>query len=246
VKWITDSQKSDFADGGLPRQALTALSSRRVTAVVSGGSRRFAAAAIVLWATAFSALAETEYPDRTIRMLFGFAPGVDVVARLLADKLADVLGKPVIVENVTGAGGNIAVDRVAKAAPDGYTIGVVAGGNMVVNGSLYRKLSYDPLKDLAPVTQVYGSERARGQQRRSGKERRRARRAGAGIARRADLRAFGARHLAPSRRRALQLHGAHRSPAGAVPRLVARRDRPDGRPYHHELHPPDRDAAIDE
>jgi tripartite-type tricarboxylate transporter receptor subunit TctC len=126
------------------------------TAVVSGGSRRFAAAAMVLWATAFAALAETEYPDRTIRMLFGFAPGVDVVARLLADKLTDVLGKPVIVENVTGAGGNIAMDRVAKATPDGYTIAVVAGGNVVVNGSLYRKLAFDPLKDFAPVTQVYG------------------------------------------------------------------------------------------
>jgi tripartite-type tricarboxylate transporter receptor subunit TctC len=111
---------------------------------------------MVLWATTCAAFADTEYPDRTIRMLFGFAPGVDVVARLLADKLTDVLGKPVIVENVTGAGGNIAADRVAKAPPDGYTIAVVAGGNIVVNGSLYRKLPYDPLKDLAPVTQVYG------------------------------------------------------------------------------------------
>jgi tripartite-type tricarboxylate transporter receptor subunit TctC len=127
-----------------------------VKAIISGGSRRLVAAAMMLWATTFAALAQAEYPDRTIRMLFGFAPGVDVVARLLADKLTDVLGKPVIVENVTGAGGNIAVDRVAKAAPDGYTIAVVAGGNVVVNGSLYRKLSYDPLKDLAPITQVYG------------------------------------------------------------------------------------------
>jgi tripartite-type tricarboxylate transporter receptor subunit TctC len=124
-------------------------------AVIYGGSRRFAAAAMVLWATTFAALAESEYPDRTIRMLFGYAPGVDVVARLLADKLTDTFGKPVIVDNVTGAGGAIAADRVAKAVPDGYTIAVLAGGNIVVNASLYRKLSYDPLKDLAPVTQVY-------------------------------------------------------------------------------------------
>jgi tripartite-type tricarboxylate transporter receptor subunit TctC len=110
---------------------------------------------MVLWATTFAALAESEYPDRTIRMLFGYAPGVDVVARLLADKLTDAFGKPVIVDNVTGAGGAIAADRVAKAVPDGYTIAVLAGGNIVVNSSLYRKLSYDPLKDLAPVTQVY-------------------------------------------------------------------------------------------
>jgi tripartite-type tricarboxylate transporter receptor subunit TctC len=110
---------------------------------------------MVLWATAFAAFAETEYPERTVRMLFGYAPGVDTVARLLADKLSDAFGKPVIVDNVTGAGGAIAADRVAKAAPDGYTIAVLAGGNIVVNASLYRKLSYDPLKDLAPVTQVY-------------------------------------------------------------------------------------------
>jgi tripartite-type tricarboxylate transporter receptor subunit TctC len=103
-----------------------------------------------------AAKAEVDYPERNIRLLFGFAPGVDTVARLLADKLSDTMGKPVIVENVTGAGGNIAADRVAKATPDGYTIAVVAGANIVVNGSLYKKLSYDPLKDLAPITQVYG------------------------------------------------------------------------------------------
>jgi tripartite-type tricarboxylate transporter receptor subunit TctC len=103
-----------------------------------------------------AAKAEVDYPERNIRLLFGFAPGVDTVARLLADKLSDTMGKPVIVENVTGAGGNIAADRVAKAAPDGYTIAVLAGANIVVNGTLYKKLSYDPLKDLAPVTQVYG------------------------------------------------------------------------------------------
>jgi tripartite-type tricarboxylate transporter receptor subunit TctC len=113
-----------------------------------------AAATFVLLATC-PASAQTNYPERNIRLLFGFAPGVDTVARLLADRLGDALGKPVIVENVTGAGGNIAADRVAKAAPDGYTIGVLAGANIVVNGSLYKKLPYDPVRDLAPVTQVY-------------------------------------------------------------------------------------------
>jgi tripartite-type tricarboxylate transporter receptor subunit TctC len=119
-------------------------------------SIRLAGVAIFVLFTAFSASAQTEYPARNIRLLFGFAPGVDVVVRLLADRLGDTLGKPVIVENVTGAAGNIAADRVAKAAPDGYTIGVLVGGNIVVNGSLYKKLSYDPMKDLAPITQVYG------------------------------------------------------------------------------------------
>ena len=118
-------------------------------------SIRLACVATFLLFATFSAGAQTEYPERNIRLLFGFAPGVDTVARLLADRLGETLGKPVIVENVTGAGGNIAADRVAKSAPDGYTIGVLAGGNIVVNGSLYKKLSYDPIKDLAPITQVY-------------------------------------------------------------------------------------------
>jgi tripartite-type tricarboxylate transporter receptor subunit TctC len=117
-------------------------------------SIRLAAVATFLL-LACAAGAQTNYPERNIRLLFGFAPGVDTVARLLADRLGDALGKPVIVENVTGAGGNIAADRVAKAAPDGYTIGVLAGANIVVNGSLYKKLPYDPVRDLAPVTQVY-------------------------------------------------------------------------------------------
>jgi tripartite-type tricarboxylate transporter receptor subunit TctC len=102
------------------------------------------------------ARAQSNYPDRNIRLLFGFAPGVDTVARLLADKLGMALGKAVIVENVTGASGHIAVDHVAKAAPDGYTIGVMSAGSIVVDGTLYKKLPYDPLKDLLPVTQVYG------------------------------------------------------------------------------------------
>jgi tripartite-type tricarboxylate transporter receptor subunit TctC len=119
-------------------------------------SLRLAGMAALLMLAAFPAAAQTEYPERNIRLLFGFAPGVDIVARLLADKLSEVLGKPVVVENVTGAGGNIAADHVAKAPPDGYVIGVVAAANIVVNGSLYKRLSYDPAKDLAPVTQVYG------------------------------------------------------------------------------------------
>jgi tripartite-type tricarboxylate transporter receptor subunit TctC len=118
-------------------------------------SMRLACVATFLLFATFSAGAQTEYPERNIRLLFGFAPGVDTVARLLADRLGETLGKPVIVENVTGAGGNIAADRVAKAAPDGYTIGMLAGGSIVVNGSLYKKLSFDPVRDLAPVTQVY-------------------------------------------------------------------------------------------
>jgi tripartite-type tricarboxylate transporter receptor subunit TctC len=119
-------------------------------------SIRLAAIAALLAGGALQAVAQSNYPDRNIRLLFGFAPGVDTAARLLADRLGGALGKAVIVENVTGASGHIAADHVAKASPDGYIIGVMPAANIVVDGTLYKKLSYDPLKDLAPVTQVYG------------------------------------------------------------------------------------------
>src|SRR5215475_8390794 len=82
-----------------------------------------AAMALALVAAA-GALGQADYPDRPIRILVGFPPGgpPDVAARLLADKFADAWGKSVVVENMTGGGGNIAVDRVAKAAPDGHTL----------------------------------------------------------------------------------------------------------------------------
>jgi tripartite-type tricarboxylate transporter receptor subunit TctC len=78
---------------------------------------------------------------------------VDTVARLLGQKFSAAFGKPVVVDNATGAAGNIAADRVAKAAPDGYTLGLLAQGQLVINPSLY-KLTYDPSKDFAPVSQV--------------------------------------------------------------------------------------------
>ncbi len=120
------------------------------------GSMCLAFVAAFLAAITVPALAQSNYPDRNIRLLFGFPPGGDTAVRLLADKLGEAIGKPVIVENVTGAAGTIAVDRVAKATPDGYTIGVLASPNIVIQGSLFKKLSYDPVRDLAPVTQVYG------------------------------------------------------------------------------------------
>jgi tripartite-type tricarboxylate transporter receptor subunit TctC len=97
------------------------------------------------------------YPEQGIKIVVGFPPGVapDVTARLLADKFSAAWGKPVVVENVTGAGSNIATDRVAKAAPDGYTL--LMGGNsaLVINPSLYDKLPYDSVRDFAPISQVF-------------------------------------------------------------------------------------------
>jgi len=107
-------------------------------------------------ASVTSVFAQTNYPERNIRLLYGFPPGNDLVARIYADKLAEALGKPVIVENLTGGGGNIAADRTAKARPDGYTIGFLPQANIIINTMLYRKLSFDPLNDLIPVTQIFG------------------------------------------------------------------------------------------
>jgi tripartite-type tricarboxylate transporter receptor subunit TctC len=97
------------------------------------------------------------YPEQGIKIVVGFPPGVapDITARLLADKFGEAWGRPVVVENVTGAGSNIATDRVAKAAPDGYTL--LMGGNsaLVINPSLYDKLPYDSVRDFAPISQVF-------------------------------------------------------------------------------------------
>jgi len=102
-----------------------------------------------------SPAAQTNYPEKPIRMVVGFPPGSssDTVARLLGQKFAEAWGKPVLIDNAAGAAGNIAADRVAKAEPDGYTLGLLASPPLVVNPSLY-KLAYDPVKDFAPVSQV--------------------------------------------------------------------------------------------
>jgi tripartite-type tricarboxylate transporter receptor subunit TctC len=105
--------------------------------------------------TANAAAAQT-WPDKPIRLLVGFAAGgpTDIAARVVGDRLSEVLGKPVIVENVTGAAGNVATERVAKAAPDGYTLLAAASATIVTNPSLYARLNFDPVKDFAPITQI--------------------------------------------------------------------------------------------
>jgi tripartite-type tricarboxylate transporter receptor subunit TctC len=112
---------------------------------------------LVAWALACagSPAARAAYPDKPIHLVVGFPPGSqpDIVARLVALDLAKALGAPVVVENLAGAAGNIAAEHVAKAAPDGYTLGLLSQTHIVVNPSLY-KLAYDPVRDFAPVTQV--------------------------------------------------------------------------------------------
>ena len=95
------------------------------------------------------------YPTRPIRLIVSFAPGAgaDVIARLVAPRLAESLGQQVIVDNRTGAGGIVGSDIVAKASPDGYTM-ILAINSHAINPSLYSKLPYDTRKDFAPVTLV--------------------------------------------------------------------------------------------
>jgi tripartite-type tricarboxylate transporter receptor subunit TctC len=114
-------------------------------------------AVLLLGLTAGSAAAQGNYPDQTIRILVGFTPGVapDITGRLLAEKFTEAWGKSVVVENVTGAGGNIATERGAKAAPDGYTLLMGGNASLIFSPSLYEKLAYDPIKDFAPISQVF-------------------------------------------------------------------------------------------
>ena len=115
--------------------------------------RRIATLALVLAAGAASA---QNYPNKPIRWLIPFSAGgpTDVLARAIAPKLGESLGVAVLVENRVGAGGSLAMDAVAKAAPDGYTIGMGHTGTQAINPHLYAKLPYDPLKDFAPITPV--------------------------------------------------------------------------------------------
>jgi len=115
------------------------------------------AAVLSILLAASAAFAQGNYPEKSVRILVGFTPGVapDVAARLLAEKLAEALAKPVVVENVTGAGGNIGAARVAQAAPDGYTLGMVGNGSLVFSPGMYDKLDFDPVKSFAPISQIF-------------------------------------------------------------------------------------------
>jgi tripartite-type tricarboxylate transporter receptor subunit TctC len=118
------------------------------------------AAAVALLAAGLAApLHAQDYPTKPIRMIVGFAPGggTDATARPIAQKLTDLLGEQVIVDNRPGAGGNIAADIVSKSNPDGYTVLMGTIAALAINPSLYSSLPFDPEKDLVPVTQAVDS-----------------------------------------------------------------------------------------
>jgi tripartite-type tricarboxylate transporter receptor subunit TctC len=104
-------------------------------------------------ATSAAAADAAAYPSRPIRFIVPFATGgsVDVLARLIGQKLTDAWGQQVVIDNRPGAGGNLSAEIAARAAPDGYTL-YMSSASLVVNVSLYRKVGYDPVRDYEPVT----------------------------------------------------------------------------------------------
>ncbi|QJW84774.1 tripartite tricarboxylate transporter substrate binding protein [Ramlibacter terrae] len=121
-------------------------------------NRRTVVAALLLagFAAAAGAQAPSDFPKQPIRMVVTFPPGgsADAVVRMLVPRLNEKLGQQVVVDNRPGAGGNIGLAIVAKAAPDGYTMGVGAAGALSANSSLYAQMPFDPLKDLKPVSML--------------------------------------------------------------------------------------------
>ncbi|MBX9946969.1 MAG: tripartite tricarboxylate transporter substrate binding protein [Reyranella sp.] len=114
---------------------------------------RCAAALALAFAAAAPAAAQTGWPDRPVRLVVGFTAGsaTDVTARLFAQKFSEAWGQPVVVENVTGNSGAIGVDRVAKAAPDGYTLMWSGNAAITILPSL-QSLPFDPVRDFAPIS----------------------------------------------------------------------------------------------
>lgn len=125
----------------------------------SDGQLNYLSTLILLLAVAFAAPDVTfaqNYPAKPIRFISPYAPGggTDILARLIGQKLAENLGQPVVVDNRPGGGGIIGTEIVAKSAPDGYTVMLASPSPIVVAPHLHKKLGYDPLKDLAPITLI--------------------------------------------------------------------------------------------
>ena len=123
-------------------------------------ARRFArltALGLMACACAFAAAAQAQvYPNKPIRLVVPFTPGgsSDILARAIGQELSVAWGQAVVIENVSGAGGSVGAEKVARAAPDGYTLLMAHTGTLAVNPLIYAKLGYDPIKSFAPVAWV--------------------------------------------------------------------------------------------
>jgi tripartite-type tricarboxylate transporter receptor subunit TctC len=100
--------------------------------------------------------AQASYPSRSVRIVIPFAAGgpTDIVGRIMAAKMGELLGQQFVVEDRTGAGGNMGADAVAKSAPDGYTLLMATVSTQAINPALYKHIPYDPIRDFAPVGRV--------------------------------------------------------------------------------------------
>ena len=127
--------------------------------------RRYLLIGGCLWLTAVTAATippacaqedPSKYPTRAIHIVVGFTPGGgnDIIARIVGQKLSESLGQPVIIDNKPGGGAIVATEYVAKSAPDGYTLLVGASGAMAINPAVYVKLSYDPIRDFIPISEL--------------------------------------------------------------------------------------------
>lgn len=132
------------------RQAMKHFTDRLPRRVVL---HRAAGASLALVAVPRAAWAQADYPNKPIRMLVGFPAGggVDIAARMVAVELQKILNQSIVVENRPGAGGGLAAEATAKAAPDGYTLLMGNTGSLAINPSIYAKPTYDTLRDFTPV-----------------------------------------------------------------------------------------------
>ena len=118
--------------------------------------RKFLGATAGLWGMWALRARADDWPSRPLRIVVPFPPGqgADITARIIGDRLAVVLGQPVTIENRPGAGGTLGADITAKAAADGYTLGMAGPATMSIGPSLYPRLSYSPASDFAPVARM--------------------------------------------------------------------------------------------
>ena len=118
--------------------------------------RRLLAAAALLPVASATRAASGEFPDKPVRLVVPFPPGggADNLARAIMPKVSQALGKPIIIDNKPGAGGNVGAEIVAGSAPDGYTLLYGTNGTHSINQSLYRNLRFDPIRDFAPVSRM--------------------------------------------------------------------------------------------
>jgi tripartite-type tricarboxylate transporter receptor subunit TctC len=129
-----------------------ALRNARRTRLIAGAVM----GAVLLIGSMHAPLGAQPYPHKPLRLIIPFpgaGGGADYVGRVIGQKLAERLGQPVVIENRPGAAGNIGIELVAKAQPDGYTL-LVSTPSLTISPSLYKKLAYDPVKDLAPISLV--------------------------------------------------------------------------------------------